>query len=182
MAHFGSPPLQVPSSCPPPSSVSLLNPIFQTVMGAVETGAEFTAVHLTHASREDFSSLLARGGNVCVCPRTEGRLGDGIPSLPESFAPTQLNLGSDCNARICSGLELALLAHTYKLTQDWRNDSLLDAFIFGAASETVIAGTSVGGLLHNFCPEAPSSVLLSSSSGFQDNRWVVVGRSRIAEP
>ena len=114
-AHFGSPPLKVPSVCPPPCSASSLNPILQTVMGAVETGAEFTAVHLTHTSREDFSSLLARGGNVCVCPLTEGRLGDGIPSLPESFAPSQLSLGSDCNARICFAEELRWLLYCHQM-------------------------------------------------------------------
>jgi len=58
----------------------------------------FTAVHCTHTTPEDMVEFVARGGNVCICPLTEGNLGDGIANLSQCGG--RISLGSDCNARI----------------------------------------------------------------------------------
>jgi len=44
-------------------------------------GPQTTIVHATHANQKEIA-LLAQGGvSICVCPTTEGDLGDGIASL-----------------------------------------------------------------------------------------------------
>jgi formimidoylglutamate deiminase len=58
----------------------------------------FTAVHCTHTRPEDMAPFVERGGNVNICPLTEGNLGDGIADL--SLCGGRISLGSDCNARI----------------------------------------------------------------------------------
>jgi formimidoylglutamate deiminase len=58
-----------------------------------------TAVHCNHTEPAELRELARRGGNVCICPLTEGNLGDGV--MPD-FAACALRvcLGTDCNARI----------------------------------------------------------------------------------
>src|SRR6185295_6795750 len=42
------------------------------------TATDLTAVHCTHTDAEEMDRFLAAGGTVCLCPLTEGNLGDGI--------------------------------------------------------------------------------------------------------
>jgi formimidoylglutamate deiminase len=65
------------------------------------------AVHCTHTTPEDLLRFADRGGRVCVCPLTEGNLGDGIgdfSGLAPAAAPHRDNppfaLGSDSNVRL----------------------------------------------------------------------------------
>ena len=54
--------------------------------------------------------FIDNGGTVCVCPLTEGSLGDGIPALPaEQDLATRVTLGTDSNARICMTEEMRWL-------------------------------------------------------------------------
>ena len=70
------------------------------ILDAVEEGA-FTAVHCTHTSDEDMARFLAAGGTVCLCPLTEGNLGDGIPRLGRPHATGgRLAIGTDSNNRL----------------------------------------------------------------------------------
>ncbi|HVB26251.1 MAG TPA: formimidoylglutamate deiminase [Ktedonobacteraceae bacterium] len=63
--------------------------------------AQTTVVHATHASEVEIQLLAQRGSIVCVCPTTEGDLGDGIAPYAELLsAHIPLAIGSDSNTRL----------------------------------------------------------------------------------
>jgi formimidoylglutamate deiminase len=60
-----------------------------------------TMVHATHANPTEIALLAQRGASVCVCPTTEGDLGDGIAPYAELLAANiPLSIGSDSNTRL----------------------------------------------------------------------------------
>jgi formimidoylglutamate deiminase len=60
-----------------------------------------TVVHATHADSSEIALLAERGCSVCVCPTTEGDLGDGIAPYHELLAQhIPLCIGSDSNTRL----------------------------------------------------------------------------------
>jgi len=60
-----------------------------------------TIVHATHADSSEIALLAERGCSVCVCPTTEGDLGDGIAPYSELLAQhIPLCIGSDSNTRL----------------------------------------------------------------------------------
>ncbi|MEO8972383.1 MAG: formimidoylglutamate deiminase, partial [Ktedonobacteraceae bacterium] len=63
--------------------------------------AQTTVVHATHANDTEIQLLAQRGCTVCVCPTTEGDLGDGIAPYAELLAAEiPLTIGSDSNTRL----------------------------------------------------------------------------------
>ena len=69
-----------------------------------EAGAlseRFSAVHATHLSDDDVSTLARAGATACFCPTTERDLADGIgPAVALHDAGARLSLGSDQHAVI----------------------------------------------------------------------------------
>jgi formimidoylglutamate deiminase len=64
-------------------------------------GPHTTIIHATHATDKEIALLGQYGCNVCVCPTTEGDLGDGIAPYAELVkAKIPLSIGSDSNTRI----------------------------------------------------------------------------------
>ena len=64
-------------------------------------GPATTAVHATHLTGEDVSTLARTGTRACFCPTTERDLGDGIgPAGALTAAGVALCLGSDSHAVI----------------------------------------------------------------------------------
>jgi formimidoylglutamate deiminase len=60
-----------------------------------------TIVHATHANEAEIALLARYECTVCVCPTTEGDLGDGIAPYAELLASQiPLAIGSDCNTRL----------------------------------------------------------------------------------
>jgi formimidoylglutamate deiminase len=60
-----------------------------------------TVVHATHADPHEIELLAQSGATVCLCPTTEGNLGDGLPPTEELVAAgVSLSIGSDSNIRI----------------------------------------------------------------------------------
>ena len=60
-----------------------------------------TVVHATHANANEIELLARSGGTVCVCPTTEGDLGDGIAPYAELLAAgIPLAIGADSNTRL----------------------------------------------------------------------------------
>lgn len=59
-----------------------------------------TVIHATHASPVEIELLARRGSTVCVCPTTEGDLGDGIAPYAELRAAIPLAIGADSNTRL----------------------------------------------------------------------------------
>uniref|UniRef100_A0A914RFN3 Amidohydrolase-related domain-containing protein n=1 Tax=Parascaris equorum TaxID=6256 RepID=A0A914RFN3_PAREQ len=73
----------------------------------------------------DKITFAQRGINVCVCPLTEGYLGDGIPNIVDE---SQICLGTDCNNRICMLEEMRWLAYSYlQMKKNSRQACGLDA-------------------------------------------------------
>ncbi|TMW56465.1 hypothetical protein Poli38472_006475 [Pythium oligandrum] len=79
---------------------------------------KFTAVHCTWTEPEQLKEYVARGGNVCICPLTEGNLGDGFPAI--ASCGTSICLGTDCNARIDMCEEMRWLEYAHRLNQSRR--------------------------------------------------------------
>ncbi|WP_220194993.1 formimidoylglutamate deiminase [Ktedonospora formicarum] len=60
-----------------------------------------TIIHATHANEYELSLLDQYGCTVCVCPTTEGDLGDGIAPYQELAARNiPLAIGADSNTRL----------------------------------------------------------------------------------
>ncbi|GCE20748.1 formimidoylglutamate deiminase [Dictyobacter kobayashii] len=60
-----------------------------------------TVVHATHANAREIELLAQTGATICVCPTTEGDLGDGIAPYAElRQANIPLTIGSDSNTRL----------------------------------------------------------------------------------
>ncbi len=85
------------------------------------TTTDLTAVHCTHTDAEEMDRFLAAGGTVCLCPLTEGNLGDGIAAVPRA-RPTSgaFCLGSDSNARISPIEEMRWLEYAQRLATESR--------------------------------------------------------------
>jgi len=64
-------------------------------------GEKTTVIHATHADDHEIDLLAESGTTVCLCPTTEGNLGDGWPST-EKFvrAGIPIAIGSDSNVRL----------------------------------------------------------------------------------
>lgn len=85
------------------------------------TATDVTAVHCTHTDPEDLDRFAAAGGRVCLCPTTEGNLGDGIAPLPRMRAAgIPICLGSDSNARISFLEEMRWLEYAQRLATESR--------------------------------------------------------------
>ncbi len=64
-------------------------------------GPRTTIIHATHANATELALLAKNGCVVCVCPTTEGDLGDGIAPYAELMAADiLLAIGSDSNTRL----------------------------------------------------------------------------------
>jgi formimidoylglutamate deiminase len=64
-------------------------------------GPHTTVIHATHADDHELDLLAAAGGRVCLCPTTEGNLGDGFaPVLRLRDRDIGICIGSDSNVRI----------------------------------------------------------------------------------
>jgi formimidoylglutamate deiminase len=64
-------------------------------------GTLTTIVHATHANATEIALLAQYGCTVCVCPTTEGDLGDGIAPYTDLLAThIPLAIGSDSNTRL----------------------------------------------------------------------------------
>ena len=109
---------------------------------AVE-GGPFTAVHCTHTADADMARLLAGGGIACLCPLTEGNLGDGIPRLAQPHAAGgRLAIGTDSNLRLAMLEELRWLEYGQRLREELRG-ALPDST--GALAPTLLAAATTGG-------------------------------------
>ena len=74
--------------------------------------SRFTGVHATWLDPEDVLALARTGSGVCVCPTTEGDLGDGFaPTEALHQAGVPLSVGSDSHAVIDPFAELRTLEY-----------------------------------------------------------------------
>jgi formimidoylglutamate deiminase len=137
------------------------------------TATDLTAVHCTHTDGEEMERFLAAGGRVCLCPLTEGNLGDGIAAVSRvpAHAPA-FCLGSDSNARISPIEEMRWLEYVQRLATGSRgvlreaagnvaSVLLTAATAGGAAALGVEAGRIAPGLWADFAALDLGSPLLA---------------------
>ena len=122
-----------------------------------------TIIHATHASAEEIALLAQRECMVCVCPTTEGDLGDGIAPYAELLeACIPLAIGSDSNTRLDPLEELCWAEYTARMRSMRRRVLVADEmgapgpFLLacgtqhGAASLHLEAGVIAPGMLADF--------------------------------
>jgi formimidoylglutamate deiminase len=91
------------------------------VLDHVPVGPRFTAIHATHATPARLQRWLLAGAGVCLCPITEGNLGDGIADAPAMLAAGgRLCLGTDSNVRLDMLEELRWLEFAQRLRSESR--------------------------------------------------------------
>lgn len=121
-----------------------------------------TAVHCTHSTAEDLRAFGAAGGRICLCPNTEGNLGDGICDLATMReAGIDISIGTDLNSRIAPAEDLRWIEYVQRVRHQMRGGvidaqgrtgrALLDIGTRnGAASLGVDAGEIAPGRLADF--------------------------------
>jgi formimidoylglutamate deiminase len=115
----------------------------QLLLETLGTATDVTAVHCTHTDAEDMERFLAGGGTVCICPLTEGNLGDGIAGLPRvRELGGSVCLGSDSNARISMLEEMRWLEYAQRLTTESRGVLADDA---GQVARVLFESATVNG-------------------------------------
>ncbi len=83
-------------------------------LDTVEVDNYTTVVHCNNSIDSELKEFVDAGGNVCICPLTEGNLGDGVIMNPKSCAE-KICLGTDCNARIDFFEEMRWLEYSQRL-------------------------------------------------------------------
>ncbi|RLN97848.1 hypothetical protein BBJ28_00018537 [Nothophytophthora sp. Chile5] len=129
---------------------------------------KFTAVHCTWTKADELKQFVDKKGNVCICPLTEGNLGDGFPfiascsdrvclgvcaeSTPESDLAKLLFRYATKNGAESLNLQVEGYAADFALVDTEEEQlkfstpsSLMGAFIFGANGSSVVKATSVNG-------------------------------------
>lgn len=90
-------------------------------------GPDTTVVHATHANATEIGLLAEHGCTVCVCPTTEGDLGDGIAPYAELLAARiPLSVGSDSNTRLDPIEELRWAEYTARMRYQRRRVLVAD--------------------------------------------------------
>ncbi len=113
------------------------------ILDCLDGRGDFTAVHCTHTEPADMARFLAAGGRVCLCPLTEGNLGDGIPGLGAPHAAGgRLSLGTDSNARLSALEDMRWLEYGQRLRGEMRG-ALSDAD--GNVAAALLAAATTGG-------------------------------------
>ncbi len=80
-----------------------------------------TLVHCTHTTEALIQRITETGASICICPTTEGNLGDGIADIPAMVkSHTQICLGTDSNARISMNEEMRWLEYVQRLRHETR--------------------------------------------------------------
>ncbi|MGH2509025.1 MAG: formimidoylglutamate deiminase [Ktedonobacteraceae bacterium] len=108
-----------------------------------------TVIHATHANAAEIALLARRGCTVCVCPTTEGDLGDGIaPYAALRAAQIPLAIGADSNTRLDPLEELRWAEYTARMRSQRRrvlvSDELASPGALLLATGTVNGARALG--------------------------------------
>ncbi len=92
-------------------------------------GPQTTIVHATHTNAKEIALLAQHGASVCVCPTTEGDLGDGIAPYAELVAANiPLAIGSDSNTRLDPLEELRWAEYSARMRYQRRRILVADEY------------------------------------------------------
>ena len=87
-----------------------------------EVDGRWCLVHATHLDTEETRDLAASGAVVCLCPSTEGNLGDGLFPLEDFLrAGGRIAIGSDSQSTINPFEELRWAEYGQRLRSEVRN-------------------------------------------------------------
>lgn len=79
------------------------------------------AIHCTHSTPDDLAAFGTAGGSICLCPNTEGNLGDGIPDLDAMRASgLTLSIGTDLNSRVSPMEDLRWIEYVQRIRHQRR--------------------------------------------------------------
>ena len=107
-----------------------------------DVGSRWCLVHATHLDEDETGDLAASEAVVCLCPSTEGNLGDGLFPL-ERFLRSggRIAIGSDSQATINPFEELRWLEYGQRLRSESRNVASIERPHVGhELFERVLAG------------------------------------------
>lgn len=87
----------------------------------VKVGPDVVIVHATHTQPDEMDGYIAAGGRVCVCPITEGNLGDGIGDPARMLRRSDaVCVGTDSNVRLDFCEELRWMEFVQRLKGERR--------------------------------------------------------------
>ena len=90
----------------------------QMIVEDLAVDDRFTAVHCTHTDPGDLARFIEAGGTVCLCPLTEGNLGDGVPAMRDIVQRGgRVAFGTDLNSRLCAFEELRWIEYVQRLVR-----------------------------------------------------------------
>ncbi|CAB3409380.1 unnamed protein product [Caenorhabditis bovis] len=95
----------------------------------------FTAVHATYTPAANMVQFAKLGGNVSICPCTEGYLGDGIPRINEELS---ISFGTDCNNRISFLEEMRWACYSQQMLHNSRS-------VCGLSAEKLLNCATING-------------------------------------
>jgi len=127
-------------------------------------GERWCLVHATHVDEAETRDLAASGAVVCLCPSTEGNLGDGLFPL-ERFLPAggRIAIGSDSQVTINPFEELRWLEYGQRLRSESRNvASVEDPHVGQELFRRVLAGgaQAAGAPRFGLAPGAPADLVV----------------------
>ena len=122
---------------------------------------QVTAIHCTHSCESDLRDFASAGGRICLCPNTEGNLGDGIPDLVTIHeAGIPLSIGTDLNSRIAPTEDLRWIEYVQRIARSLRGALVVEGrcgpplleigTVHGAESLGLEAGIIAPGRLADF--------------------------------
>jgi formimidoylglutamate deiminase len=114
------------------------------LLDTLGTADGVTSIHCTHTEKGDMDRYLSAGGTVCLCPLTEGNLGDGIADVRGIVAhpEARLAIGTDSNARISPVEEMRWMEYAQRL-QTQNRGLLRDGD--GEVGRVVLRAATAGG-------------------------------------
>jgi formimidoylglutamate deiminase len=103
-----------------------------------------TIIHATHANATEIELLANSGSAVCVCPTTEGDLGDGVAPYAELLAAgIPLAIGADSNTRLDPLEELRWAEYSARMRYQ-RRRVLVASELAAPGPQLLAMGTVVG--------------------------------------
>lgn len=87
----------------------------------LELGPHDTIIHATHSTADNLRRYVGSGANICICPITEGNLGDGLGDVGTMLERRDaVCIGTDSNVRIDAAEELRWLEFVRRLRHERR--------------------------------------------------------------
>lgn len=128
-------------------------------------GPGFVGVHLTHLTTREIERVGEGAAGACICPTTEGNLGDGVPRLADLLAVgARLSIGSDSQAEINPFAELRLCEYNER-NRLGRRGVLDPAGLLMSTTEPFVETSQPGWLLLNRADPALIGVGLDALPG-----------------